>query len=123
MPMMIRGTAAFLFAAMSAASAASPQQCFPVLAFKDIKFSPMQPPTLDRKWTAIVSVDASQCQTNSSGHFDIVFTRLSENAPDLEFKERFAWRPPEVEITVNFSATEAVQNYRIVNITGCECLK
>jgi hypothetical protein len=35
--------------------------CRPALAFKEVQFSEMQPPTLERKWSAIVSVDASRC--------------------------------------------------------------
>lgn len=66
-----------------------------------------------------VSVDASRCQTGSSGYFDIDFTRLSETAPDLEFSARYAWRPPSVEVAVNFAANEAVQHFRIENITSC----
>ncbi len=97
--------------------------CHPKLAVTDVQFSEMIPPTLERKWTAIVSVDASACQTDSSGYFDIVFTRLSETAPDLEFSERFAWRPPSVEVAVNFAANEAVQHFRVENITSCACIK
>jgi len=97
--------------------------CHPKLTITDVQFSEMIPPTLERKWTAIVSVDASRCQTDSSGYFDIVFTRLSETAPDLEFSERYAWRPPSVEVAVNFAANEAVQHFRVENITSCVCLK
>jgi hypothetical protein len=78
--------------------------CHPKLTVTDVQFSQMNPPTLERKWTAIVSIDATGCQTDSSGDFDIVFTRLSENAPDLEFSERFAWRPPSIDVAVNFAA-------------------
>jgi hypothetical protein len=58
--------------------AAGQQTCRPELAFKEIRFSPMQPPTMERKWTAILSVDASRCAT-TSGPFGIVFTRQKEN--------------------------------------------
>lgn len=96
--------------------------CHPKLTFTDVQFSEMILPTLERKWT-IVSVDASGCQAPSSGYFDIVFTRLSETAPDLEFGERYAWRPPSVEVAVNFAANEAVQHFRVENITSCVCIK
>src|SRR5277367_1045179 len=72
--------------------------CRPTLNVTGVQFSGMMPPTLERKWTAIVSVDASRCQPNSSGYFEIVFTRLSEFGPDLEFRERYASRPPSVEV-------------------------
>ena len=94
--------------------------CHPKLTANDVQFSEMIPPTLQRKWTAIVLVDASACQPNSIGYFDIVFTRLSETAPDLEFTERFAWRPPSVGVAVNFAANEAVQRFRVENITACD---
>jgi hypothetical protein len=123
MPMITRGVVVILFATIKiigAAGAAGPK-CAPVLMFKDVRFSEMRPPTLERKWTAIVSVDASRCQENSSGYFEIIFTRLSEVAPDLEFRERYAWRPPSVEVAVNFAAMEAVGRYRLENITSCVC--
>jgi hypothetical protein len=124
MPMIKRGVAALLIGVVEmvgTAIAAGPEKCAPVLTFKDIRFSEMQPPTLERTWTAIVSVDASRCQENCSGYFEIVFTRISEVAPDLEFRERFGWRPPAVEVALNFAATEAVERYRVENITSCVC--
>jgi hypothetical protein len=36
-------------------------------------------PTMERKWTAVLSVDASRCAT-TSGRFGIVFSRQKENA-------------------------------------------
>src|SRR5437868_3323291 len=64
------------------------QTCKPTLAFKDVQFSAMRPPTLERKWTAIVSVDASRCTTRT-GHFAIGFSRLKEVGPEIEFREQF----------------------------------
>jgi hypothetical protein len=103
------------------AKAAGPRECAPILAFKDVRFSEMQPPTLERKWTAIVSVDASRCQATSSGYFKIIFTRSSEVAPDLEFREQYEWRSPSVEVTGIFAANEAVEQYRMEGITSCAC--
>jgi hypothetical protein len=97
------------------------QPCRPALEVKEVRFSVMQPPTLKRTWTAVVSVDASRCAANSSGTFEIVFTRLKETAPELDFRERFAWSPPSVNVAVDFAADEAVQRYRIDNITPCVC--
>jgi hypothetical protein len=124
MPKIMCGVAVLLIGlieTIGAATAAGSLKCAPVLAFKQIRFSEMQPPTLERKWTAIVSVDASRCQKNSSGYFEIVFTRISEVAPDLEFRERYAWRQPSVEVAINFAANEAVEQYRVENITSCAC--
>lgn len=97
------------------------QQCRPALAVKEVQFSQMQPPTRKRTWTAVVSVDASNCVANSTGSFKIVFTRLKENGPELDFRERFAWQSPAVNIAVDFAADEAVQRYRIDDITPCIC--
>ena len=97
--------------------------CWPALRINDVQFSPMQPPTLERTWSAVVSVDASQCAADSSGYFEIIFARLSEFGPDLEFRERYAWRSPSVELAVDFAADEAVQHFRVENITSCVCIK
>lgn len=118
MPMIMRGVAVLLIVVIEpigAAKAAGPLKFAPGLAFKDIRFSEMRPPTLERIWTAIVSHE------NPSGYFEIVFTRISEVAPDLEFRERYEWRPPSVEVVVNFAAAEAVERYRVENITSCVC--
>ena len=95
--------------------------CGPILAFKEVQFSKMQPPTLERKWTAVVSVDTSGCAANSSGYFEIVFTRLKEIGPDIEFRQRFVWLAPSVKVEVDFAADEAVGRYRIDNIAPCPC--
>lgn len=106
---------------ISVTQAVGQEPCRPALAVKDVQFSQMQPPTLKRTWSAVVSVDASHCAANSSGTFAIVFTRLKETAPELDFREQFAWLPPAVNIAVDFAADEAVQRYRIDNITPCAC--
>ena len=66
--------------------------CKPALAFKEVRFSPVQPETMERIWSATVSVDASPCAT-SPGRFEILFSRLKENAPEIDFTERFFWKP------------------------------
>jgi hypothetical protein len=101
--------------------ASSAPLCQPSLAFKQVQFSPMQPPTMQRKWTAIVSVDASRCAADSRGRFEIVFTRLQEYGPDSESGEEFMWAAPEVTVSVTFAPTEAVQHYRIGTVTPCPC--
>jgi hypothetical protein len=95
--------------------------CRPALTLNEVQFSPIRTPKLQRNWTAVVGVDASECATNSGGYFDIVFTRLSENAPDLEFRQHFAWSPFSQTIALDFAADEAVAAYRIENITPCIC--
>jgi len=81
----------------------------------------MQPATLERKWTAVVSVDTARCVPNSKGQFEIVFSRLKEVGPEVEFRKRFTWLPPSVKVEVDFWADEAVARYRIDNIAPCRC--
>ena len=95
--------------------------CRPALALGDVHLTEMQPPTRTRTWSAVVAVDASRCPPKATGTFDIVFVRASETAPDLEFRERFVWRAPSVHVQVELAADEAVQSYRIDNVTSCAC--
>jgi hypothetical protein len=98
------------------------QVCKPNLAFKEVHFSEMQPPTLKRTWTAVVSVDTAGCAANSRGHFEIVFSRLKEIGPEIEFREQFKWLPPSVKVAVDFWADEAVESYRIDSVSPCSCV-
>ena len=95
--------------------------CKPGLAISDVQFSPMHPETLQRKWTALVSVDASRCAENAGGTFDIGFSRLKENALEEEFSARFQWNAPSVKVDVDFWADEAVERYWLGRITPCAC--
>jgi hypothetical protein len=115
---------AVVTSALSIASveqAASQAACRPKLTVTGVQFSEMIPPTLERKWTATVMVDASRCAPNSAGYFDIIFIRLKENAVDLEFREEFIWLPPSVKVGIDLWADEAVEQYWITNITPCTC--
>src|SRR3954469_5914386 len=94
--------------------------CKPVLALKEVRFSPTQPETMERIWSATLAVDASRCAT-TSGRFEILFSRLKENAPDVDFTERFVWKPDTVEVSVNFWADEAVEAYWLQNVAVCTC--
>jgi hypothetical protein len=101
--------------------AAAQEACKPQLALKDVHFSEMRPPMLVRKWTATVSVDTSRCAANAEGSFDIAFTRLKEYGVDLDLRERFQWRSPEVKIAIDFWADEAPAHTRIDNVAPCRC--
>ena len=81
----------------------------------------MQPPTLQRKWSATVSVDATRCAENARGTFEIGFSRLKENAPEMDFNERFNWQAPAVKVDVDFWADEAVERYWLGNIAPYPC--
>ena len=110
-----------ILAAINATESIGQPACRPSLAFKEVHFSEMQPPTLERKWTAIVSVDASGCAAHSAGYFEIVFRRLKEIGPEIEFREQFVWVSPTVKVGVDFWADEAVERYWIENIAPCQC--
>lgn len=100
--------------------AAAAPLCKPVLGFKDVRFSLTQPETMERIWTAVLAVDASRCAT-VSGRFEILFSRLKENAPEIEFVEAFTWQPGTIEVSVNFWADEAVEGYWLRSIAACPC--
>lgn len=102
------------------ATQAAEQTCRPALAFKEVWFSPMRPPTMERKWTAVLSVDASRCAT-TAGRFGILFSRLKENGPEVDFQEQFMWKPALVEVSVDFWADEAVEAYWLNDIAPCPC--
>jgi hypothetical protein len=120
-PSCISGLAAGMVGLIGVTQALGQQLCRPALAIKDVQFSQMQAPTWERKWTAVVSVDASRCAMNSTGSFEIVFSRLKENGLEIEFSEKFTWSPPAVTVAVDFWADEAVERYWITNVSACVC--
>jgi hypothetical protein len=124
----ISAALAALIALTGATQAVAENLCRPALMLNDIEFSAMIPPTLERVWSAVVSVDASACTANAKGKFEIVFTRLSENAPDLEFRKQYFWSAPSavwsvpvLGVGLRFAADEAVGPYRIDNVSPCTC--
>jgi hypothetical protein len=94
--------------------------CKPALAFTDARLSEMRLPTLQRKFTANLSVNAMQCATTSGG-FEIAFSRSNENAPDAYVKERFTWHPGSVVVSVDFWADEAVNHHWLSDVEACPC--
>jgi hypothetical protein len=98
------------------------QACKPTLAFKEVQFSGMQPPTGERRWSAVVSVDASRCAT-TAGFFEIGFSRQKENGGEIEFRERFQWSSPAVKVGLDFWADEAVEYYWIESVQACPCAR
>jgi hypothetical protein len=113
--------AAATLAVICISPATSAESCKPALVVKDVHFTEMQPPTWARTWSAVVSVAEPHCAAEAIGTFDIVFVREKETAPDLEFRERFVWRVPSVHVHIDFAADEAVQSFRIDNVTPCTC--
>jgi hypothetical protein len=92
------------------------------LAIKDVRFSPMTPPTMERKWSATVAVDASRCAT-TAGYFEIGFLREKENSMDLEFRKQFIWSAPAVLVGIDLWADEAVERTWIDSIQACPCAR
>jgi len=111
---LLAGSALLLAALPSAAQ----QICRPALSISEARLSGIR--NQHRTWTAVVSVDASRCAA-TSGRFEISFDRLKETAPDMKFVERFTWLPGKVEVSVDFSADEAVQDYFINYVEPCVC--
>lgn len=122
----ISGLLAGIVGLIGVPQALGAQLCRPALAINDVKFSKMQKPTLERKWTALVTIDASRCPANSAGYFEIVFSRLKEIGMEVEFRQEFMWlvfewSPPSVKVEVDFWADEAVERYWFGDITPCPC--
>jgi hypothetical protein len=107
---------------LGASHASGGRICKPVLTFKEVQLSKMQPPTLERKWTATVVTDASPCAT-TAGYFKVGFSRLKEGAPEIDFQEEFIWSAPSVKIGVDFWADEAVETCWIYSIQACPCAR
>jgi hypothetical protein len=111
---------AALFLLSAATQSVAQRTCKPVLEIKETRMSAIKPPTLERRWVAELSVDASQC-ASQAGRFEIGFTRLTEGGPDLQFTETFDWRPGTLEVSITFRADEAVQDYWIAKVAPCPC--
>jgi hypothetical protein len=105
----------------SVVQAADQTVCRPKLAVTNVQFSEMIPPTFQRKWTAIIAVDASRCTANASGYFNLGISRLKESGYEIDFREQFIWLAPSVKISVDFSADEAVESYWIESVSSCPC--
>jgi hypothetical protein len=109
---------AAILVALSATQTVGQAACKPVLAFQQVRFSEIR--SWQRVWTAFLDVDASRCAT-TSGRFAINFIRLTEVGPDLPFTEQFTWSPGRTEVSVDFSADEAVLDYSIGYTAPCPC--
>ena len=107
---------------IGAAQAGGQPVCKPVLAVKDVQFSAMQPPTMERKWTATVTVDASRCAT-TAGYFEAGFLREKENGIEIGFREQFIWSVPSVKIGLDFWADEAAESHWIDSVQACPCAR
>jgi uncharacterized protein YjiS (DUF1127 family) len=107
-----------LLIAASAGQAVSQEICKPSLSPKASGHSDVV--SFQRRWTGVFAVDASRCSA-AAGPFEIEFVRLKDSGPDLPFKERFTWRPDQVEVSLDLSWDEWVNAYRISDVAPCPC--
>lgn len=117
----ILGLLAGILGFIGVTQAVGEEACRPALAVMEVKFPKWQPPSMERTWTAVVSVDASRCAVNSAGYFEIGFARQKEDGVEDDFRERFIWRPPSVEVSVDFWFDEAVVAYWFNRVEPCPC--
>jgi hypothetical protein len=96
--------------------------CKPTLTVTNARLSEMQSPTRERRWTAIVLADARRCAT-TAGYFEMGLSRDKENGLEFEFREQFIWSVPQVLVSVDFWADEAVGTYWIDSVQPCPCAK
>jgi hypothetical protein len=105
-----------VFGGLTPAIGKSP--CRPAVTINSVRLSEIR--SSQRIWFAVVNVDASACAARS-GRFEIKFTRLKENAPEVAYSKWFKWRPGEIEVSEDFWADEAVLDYAIGAIAPCTC--
>lgn len=111
-----------LIALVAATPATAAPLCKPALAFQHVSFSPIDYETMQRRWSATLSVDASPCAT-TSGRFEILFALWSETAPDDDLIRTFTWTPGATTATVDVAAHEAIGRYWLQTIAPCPCRK
>jgi hypothetical protein len=99
---------------------AAQQMCTPALTVTKASISEAR--NRLRTWTGVLTVDASPC-SSTSGKFEVEFTRLKENAPDLRFVERFTWASGQTKVSLEIWWDEWVQDYRVSRIAPCPCPK
>jgi hypothetical protein len=104
----------------AAPATAAPALCKPALTFRQVSFSPIDYETMQRRWSATLSVDASSCAT-ASGQFEILFALWSETAPDDDLIRAFTWTPGLTAVAVDVTANEAIGRYWLQNVATCPC--
>ena len=116
----LRCTALGLFVAACATQATAGPVCKPHLAFRQVNFSPINYETMERRWSATLSVDASRCDT-ASGRFEILFLLMSETAPDNDLARAFTWAPGLIDVALDVTANEWIDGYWLQGIAACPC--
>ncbi|MBX9774708.1 MAG: hypothetical protein K2Y71_09865 [Xanthobacteraceae bacterium] len=95
--------------------------CKPLLTIKNVRelrasTMPPQPWT----WRATIVADASYCATQS-GWFEVDAIRIKEYAPDVQFTEKYRWTAGQFDVSIELTADEAINDYRIGFIAPCVC--
>ena len=94
--------------------------CKPVLSIVQTELSEVQPAKMERRWTAMISADASKCATKA-GYFEMGFLREKENSLPLEFREQFIWVGPSSLVGVDVWADEAIERAWVDSVQPCTC--
>jgi hypothetical protein len=94
--------------------------CKPLLAIKNVR--EIRTSTMPQPWTwrATIIADASYCATRS-GPFEIDVIRIKEYAPDVQFTEKYRWNAGQFDVSIELTADEAIDDYRIGFIAPCVC--
>ena len=105
----------------SAISAFATITCKPLMSIRNVRELraanlPLQPWI----WKATIVTDNSYCATRSGG-FEIDFIRIKEYSPDMQFTERYKWTAGQFDVTVELTADESIQDYRLGFIVPCVC--
>jgi hypothetical protein len=105
----------------TAGAASRGEACRPLLSTKAVReVRPVTPRPLPWRWHATILADVSFCATRS-GSFEVDFIRTKENAPDLQFTQKFRWTQDQFEVSTELSGDEAIVDFRIGFIAPCVC--
>jgi Sulfite exporter TauE/SafE len=94
--------------------------CRPVLSITRQALSAINPASMERRWTATISADASTC-ASKAGYFELGLLREKENSLPLEFREQFIWVEPSSPVSIDVWADEAIERAWVDSIQPCGC--
>jgi hypothetical protein len=106
--------------AAAATSASAAITCKPLLAIKNVREIRNSPVPQPWTWQATITADASYCATRS-GQFEIDVIRIKEYAPDVQFTEKYRWSAGQFDVSIELTADEAIDDYRIGFVAPCVC--
>ena len=108
------------FLPTSTVSAWTQVVCKPLLSVNGVQDVRPSVPALPRKWIVTINANTRHCATRS-GSFEIDFVRIKENAPDLQFTEKFRWQQDKFSISTEMNSDESILSYRIGFVAPCVC--